>query len=123
MSTPLSAPAHRFGENGVSLEGLGEVNLLAQVLLTVMTAKKHVAVLVDMVTGESSIKTFKQNYDAMYDSVHPNATWKHWSEGEHYIGLFEIKSLKKKRDYYHLKTDTLLSEHTDSLLAHDSQYS
>ena len=77
----------------------------------------------DRLTGECSIKTFKQNYDAMYDSVHPNATLTHWSEGEHYTGVFEIKSLKKKGKYYHLKTDTLLSEHTDGLLAHDSQYS
>ena len=43
--------AHRIGENGVSLEGLAEVNLPAQLLLTVMTAKKRVAVLVDMVKG------------------------------------------------------------------------
>jgi len=43
--------AHRIGENGVSLEGLAEVNLPAQLLLTVMTAKKRVAVLDDMVIG------------------------------------------------------------------------
>ena len=43
--------AHPIGENGVSLEGLAEVNLPAQLLLTVMTAKKRVAVLVDMVKG------------------------------------------------------------------------
>jgi len=43
--------AHRIGENGVSLKGLAEVNLPAQLLLTVMTAKKRVAVLDDMVIG------------------------------------------------------------------------
>ena len=43
--------AHRIGENGVSLEGLAEVNLPAQLLLTVMTARKRVAVLDDMVMG------------------------------------------------------------------------
>ncbi len=77
----------------------------------------------DRLTGESSIKSFKKNYDAMYDDIHPNTTLTHWSDGEHYTGVFEIKSFKKKGNQYHLKTDTLLSEHSDSLLAHDSQYS
>ena len=58
----------------------------------------------------------------MYGSIHPNITLTHWSEVEHYTN-FELKSLKKKGKYYHLTTDTLLSERTDSLLAHDLQYS
>lgn len=77
----------------------------------------------DRLTGESSFKSFKRHYDDMYGDMHPNATLTHWSEGEHYTGVFEIKSLKKKGNKYHLKTDTVLSEHSDSLLAHDPGYS
>lgn len=72
----------------------------------------------DRLTGVSSIKSFRKNYKKMYGNNHPNATLTHWSDGEYYTGIFEIKSFRKRRNKYHIKTDTLLSEHSDGLLAH-----
>ena len=58
----------------------------------------------------------------MYGDNYPNATLTHWSNGEHCNGIFEINSFGKRGETYYIKTDTLLGEHSDSLLAHDSEF-
>ena len=73
----------------------------------------------DRLTGVSSIKSFKKNYREMYDDDFPSVTLTHWSGGDYYSGVFGIKSFRKKGNKYHIKSDSLLSDHSDGLMAHD----
>ena len=73
----------------------------------------------DRLTGKTTMKWFAKNFDNMFGDDLPNASLTHWTDKQFYNGVFEIESIKKKKDKFYIKTDTLLEDHSNGAMAHD----
>ena len=73
----------------------------------------------DRITGQWKMKKLARNFKNMFDKDYPNASITHWTDGKFYNGVFEVKSVKRRKNNFYLKSDILLEEHAQGSLAHD----
>jgi len=73
----------------------------------------------DRVTGQMKMSRLARSFTNMFGTNYPNASITHWTDGKFYNGVFEVKSIRKRRNKFYLKTDVLIEDHGRGSLAHD----